>query len=389
MRRIQDSEERERMAQGWGFLRRFRTGRGVLRLLLVFVPIAAILEATGAGAPAVFLASAAAIIPLAELMGSATERLASRVGEGIGGILNATFGNAAEFIIAFVALAHGHVDLVKASLTGSIIGNVLLVFGVSAFVGGLRRVRQTFNRTAASMASTLLMLSTIGLVIPALHHLVSRGRDLTILGPMSVAIAVVLLIAYAVSLVFTLRTHSHLYTAVPHSASGPAGRARADAGVRGGDAWELYGSLAVLVTAAALVAWMSALLVGTVEPAAHALGLTDLFIGVVLVAVIGNAAEHSTAVAAAAGDRMDLAINIALGSSLQIALFVAPALVLLSRAAGRPMDLLFSPFEVVAVGLSVGVLNAVAADGETNWMEGFQLVAVYTILAVAFYFLPA
>ena len=364
-----------------GFLRRLLTAENALQFLLVFIPAAAIIEWTHGSPAALFITAALAIIPLAGLMGKATEHLASRAGEGIGGILNATFGNAAEFIIALVALSKGQVDIVKASLTGSIIGNVLLVFGLAAFLGGLKRRRQEFNRTAASMASTLLTLSTIGLIVPAVYHLVSQGLDEPVIGEISVEISVVLLVTYLLSLVFTLRTHSHLYTAAPEAAKpGTAVVEHAH--------WSMRRSIVMLLVSAALVGWMSEMLVGAVEEAAHALGFSTLFAGVILVAVIGNAAEHSTAVIVAMKNRMDLALHIALGSSLQIALFVAPVLVLVSYLFGRPMDLLFTPFEVVTVALSVGVVNLVAADGETNWMEGFQLVAVYIILAIAFYFLP-
>jgi Ca2+:H+ antiporter len=370
------------MRQERGFLRRLLTAENALQSLLVFVPAAAIIEWTHGSPAALFITAALAIIPLAGLIGKATEHLASRVGEGVGGILNATFGNAAEFIIALVALSHGQVDVVKASLTGSIIGNILLVFGLAAFLGGLKHRRQEFNRTAAAMASTLLTLSTIGLIVPAVHHLVSRGLDEPVIGEISVEISIVLLVTYLLSLVFTLKTHSHLYTAAPEAAKPghPAAVAHAH--------WSVRRSIVMLLVSAALVGWMSEMLVGAVEEAAHALGFTTIFAGVILVAVIGNAAEHSTAVIVAMKNRMDLALHIALGSSLQIALFVAPALVLVSYLFERPMDLLFTPFEVVTVALSVGVVNLVAADGETNWMEGFQLLAVYIILAIAFYFLP-
>jgi Ca2+:H+ antiporter len=365
-----------------GSLRRvFRADRA-LDVLLIFVPLAAALRLMGGDPAVVFIASAVAIVPLAALMGKATERIAGRVGEGLGGILNATFGNAAEFIIAFVALSHGQTDVVKASLTGSIIGNVLLVFGLSAVLGGLRYRRQEFNRTAASMASTLLTLSTVGLIVPALFHLVSKGSDAPVMDEVSVEISIVLLVTYALSLVFALRTHSHLYAAhVPRPGAPPLPSAE--------PAWGVRRALITLVAAAAATGWMSEMLVKTVEPAAHALGFTKVFIGVILVAVIGNAAEHSTAVLVAMKNRMDLSLHIALGSSLQIALFVAPALVLISHLTPHPMDLLFTSFEVVAVALSVGVVNLVAMDGETNWMEGILLVAVYLVLAIAFFFLPA
>ena len=354
-------------------------------LLLAFVPLAVVAELLHWGPLAVFLLAALAIIPLAGLMGDATEQLATRLGAGVGGLLNATFGNAAELIIAIMALRRGLHSVVKASLTGSIIGNCLLVLGAAVLVGGLRRERQSFDRSAAAIGSTLLALAAVGLVVPAMFHLVAegavshgtldQGRETQVEHGLSLAISVVLLVMYGLSLLFSLRTHSHLYT-------GPAGHHEAATGRPG------RAALILLVTTAA-IAWMSELLVGAVEGASHALGLTQVFVGVIVVAVIGNAAEHSTAVLMAAKNKMDLAIHIAIGSSTQIALFVAPVLVILSRFLGAgPMDLRFTGFEVLAVGLAVAVVNMVAQDGETNWLEGALLLAVYLVLGVAFYFLP-
>jgi Ca2+:H+ antiporter len=353
-----------------------------LLLLLVFVPAALLLEYVfHASGIAVFATASLAIIPLAGLMGRATEELAERLGEGIGGLLNATFGNAAELIIAIMALRAGLHDLVKASITGSIIGNILLVFGASALYGGLRHRSQTFNRTAASLGATLLVLSAIGLVVPAIfHHIVAGNPGLAAERELSLEIAVVLLATYAFSLVFTLRTHRHLYV-------GDAGaHGLSEAGPAAGS---VRRALILLLAATAGVAVMSELLVGAVEEAAHALGMTEVFVGVILVAVIGNAAEHSTAILMAGKNRMDAAINIAVGSSIQIALFVAPLLVFLSYVIGpRPMDLIFTTFEVVAVAIAVGIMAFISNDGESHWMEGVQLLAVYLILALAFYFLP-
>ena len=368
-----------------------RTGRTLLapehlpKLLLLFVPLAALAEAAHWGGMAVFAFAGLAIIPLAGLMGESTERIASRFGAGVGGLLNATFGNAAEFIIAIVALQRGLFEVVKASLTGSIIGNALLVLGLSIVAGGARRERLSFDRAAAAAGSTLLALAAVALVVPALFHLFA-GRDLasTALSParlaalergLSLEIAVVLFAAYLLSLLFSLRTHRHLYAGT--------------AGAHGAGAGSVRRAALTLLVATALVAWMSELLVGAVDEASHALGLTPVFVGVIVVAVIGNAAEHSTAVLVAMKNQMDLALNIAIGSSIQIALFVAPVLVFLSYAfAHGPMDLLFTPFEVLAVAIAVGVVNLVAQDGETNWLEGALLLAVYLILGIAFYFLP-
>jgi Ca2+:H+ antiporter len=354
-------------------------------LLLAFVPLAVAAEFLQWGPLAVFLLAALAIIPLAGLMGDATEQLAARLGAGVGGLLNATFGNAAELIIAIMALRRGLHSVVKASLTGSIIGNSLLVLGAAVLVGGMGRERQTFDRSAAGIGSTLLALAAVGLVVPAMFHLVAesavgRGdlpqvRETQVEHGLSLAISVVLLAMYGLSLLFSLRTHPHLYAgqSAPHEPASPrTGRAAL-----------------ILLVSTAVVAWMSELLVGAVEGASHALGLTQVFVGVIVVAVIGNAAEHSTAVMMAAKNKMDLAMHIAIGSSTQIALFVAPVLVILSRFIGAgPMDLRFTGFEVLAVGLAVAVVNMVAQDGETQWLEGALLLAVYLVLGIAFYFLP-
>ena len=364
----------------------------LLRGLLLFVPLAAVAHQLHWSGVAVFACAAFAIVPLAGAMGAATETLARRFGAGVGGLLNATFGNAAELVIALAALRRGLDDIVKASLTGSILGNSLLVLGVALFAGGLRRERQTFDRAAASMGSTLLALAAIGLVVPALFNLVATNaiaraaltaaQEVQRERGLSIEIAVVLFIAYALSLVFSLGTHRHLYAGVQesegHGADGAAG-GRASA-------WR---PVLTLLGATLLVAWMSELLVGAVDEASRTLGLTPVFVGVIVVATVGNAAEHSTAVWMALRDRMDLALNIAIGSSVQIALFVAPLLVFASYSMGRaPMDLRFTPFEVVSVAIAVAAVSLVAQDGESNWLEGALLIAVYVILGLAFYFLP-
>jgi Ca2+:H+ antiporter len=352
-----------------------------LNWFLVFVPISLVLEALEASAVAIFATSCLAIVPLAGLMGKATEHLAEKLGEGVGGLLNATFGNAAELIIAIAALQRGLIDVVKASITGSIIGNILLVFGLSALCGGLKHPSQRFNKTAANLGTTMLVLSVIALLVPALFHEVAKDHPSAGEQQLSLEIAVILMVTYALSLVFTLRTHKHLYVGGHGESSGH------DIGTQG---WSKGRSMAVLLGATALVAVMSELLVGAVETTAIELGMTEVFVGVILVAIIGNAAEHSTAVLMAMKNKMDIAINIAVGSSIQIALFVAPLLVLLSYVIGpRPMDLHFTAFEVLAIALSVGIIALIAGDGESNWMEGVQLLAVYGILGIAFYYLPA
>jgi Ca2+:H+ antiporter len=325
-----------------------------------------------------FAASALAIIPLAGLMGEATEQLSRHVGAGVGGLLNASFGNAAELIIAVMALKEGLHGVVKASITGSIIGNILLVLGLSMVAGGLRYERQRFNSTAAGMGACLLVLSAVGLVVPALFHYTVVGQGVTVEQELSLEIAVVLFAIYALSLVFSLKTHRHLFT------GNTEGR-----DVDAHERWTFRKALIVLFIATGGIALMSELLVGAVEPAAARLGLTQLFVGVILVALVGNAAEHSTAIMVAVKNQMDLALSIAVGSSLQIALFVAPVLVFISYGFQAPLDLIFSPFEVAAVGMSVLIVGFVAMDGESHWMEGVMLLGVYVILAVAFFFLPA
>ncbi len=358
-----------------------------LKLLLVFVPVAILAHALHGGGIAIFVCAGLAIVPLAGLMGDATEALAARLGAGAGGLLNATFGNAAELIIALAALQRGLHDVVKASLTGSIIGNVLLVLGVACLAGGVGRERQTFDRQAAGIGSTLLALAAIGLVVPAMFHFVAEGavtrgaltsaHEAALARGLSLEISIVLFVVYLLSLLFSLRTHRHLYAGAGH----PEGAAPARTPVTR--------AVITLLVATALVAWMSELLVGAIEETSRALGLTEVFVGVIVVAIVGNAAEHSTAVLMAMKNQMDLAMNIAIGSSIQIALFVAPLLVFVSRVMpGTPMDLEFTLFEVLAVGIAVFAMTLVAQDGESNWLEGVLLLAVYLVLALAFFFLP-
>ena len=370
-------------------MKRWLQFENILYLLLVFVPATLVLEfALGIHGTPIFITASLAIIPLAGLMGRATEQLAHHVGAGLGGLLNATFGNAAELIIAGFALHAGLYDVVKASITGSIIGNILLVFGLGALLGGLKFPVQRFNRTAASLGGTMLVLSAIGLVIPALFHTVAGVTPSTEF-TLSRDIAIVLMASYFLSLVFSLRTHPHLYVGDRAGAGDTAGHAETQAS---GDEKppSARAALLLLLASAATIGLMSEILVEAIEPAAEDLGMSEIFVGVILVAIIGNAAEHSTAILMAVKNKMDLAVNIAVGSSIQIALFVAPLLVFLSYLIGpAPMDLVFTPFEVVAVGLSVGIIALITHDGESHWMEGVQLLAVYVMLGMAFWFLPA
>jgi Ca2+:H+ antiporter len=349
---------------------------------LAFIPISVYLEHFQSQAHLwIFFASCVAIIPLAGLLGKATEHIAERAGEGIGGLLNATFGNAAELIIAIVALRAGYIDVVKASLTGSIIGNILLVLGAAFLGGGVSHKIQQFNPIAARTQAAMLVLASIALIIPALfHHL--RPPDIIINEPaLSLAIAALLIVVYALSLVFSLHTHEELFRG---SVGEPSGEK-----VPPSQQWSWGLALLVLAVSTFFIAWMSEILVGSVEEAAEAVGMSRIFVGIIVVAIVGNAAEHSTAVLAAIKNRMDLSFGIAIGSSTQIALFVAPLLLFLSYfMVPQPMDLVFTRGEVIAVLLSTFMVAFAAGDGRSNWFMGVQLLAVYLILAVAFYFTP-
>ena len=348
----------------------------MLNWLLIFVPVTIALEFLAPESHTlIFIVSCLAIVPLAGWLGRATEQLAHHTGEGIGGLLNATFGNAAELIIALAAIQKGIYPVVKASLTGSIIGNVLLVLGAAVFAGGLKFREQTFNVTAARAQSTLLTLSAIGFITPAAYHYLAGSGQWAREGALSLEISIVLLLAYAAHLIFSLFTHKQLFAGEPPEENGAP--------------WSVRKSVFILAGATALIAWVSEILVGSVEPAAASFGMTRIFIGVIVVAIVGNAAEHSTAVMMAMKNRMELSMGIAIGSSLQIALFVAPVLVILSHFIGpAPMDLVFTPAEVLAVFTAVLITGQIASDGRTNWLEGVQLLAVYVILAMMFFFLP-
>ncbi|ODS00802.1 cation transporter [Methyloceanibacter methanicus] len=347
---------------------------------MIFLPIALYLEYFRPDAHTlIFFASCIAIIPLAGLMGRATEQIANRAGEGIGGLLNATFGNAAELIIAIVALRAGQIEIVKASLTGSIIGNVLLVLGASFLAGGLRYTIQEFNTITARAQAQMLLVSAIAVAIPGLFHAIRPVDANANEGTISLIIAALLIALYILSLIFALRTHKHLFAGAHDAAS----QAHAD------EQWSLRRALIILGVATVLIAWLSEILVGSVEEAATAIGMSKVFVGVIIVAVIGNAAEHSTAVIAAIRNRMDLSIGIALGSSTQIALFVAPLLVFLSYAIGKtPMNLSFTLGETFAILIGALITAHVTSDGHSNWFTGALLLALYSILAVGFFHVP-
>ena len=343
----------------------------------LFIPASWMLRLfTGQGVY-VFATAGLGIIPLAWFMGRATEELGKHAGPGVGGLLNATFGNATELIIALVALANGLHEIVKASLTGSIIGNVLLVLGISMVAGGLRHKKQVFSREASGIQTAMLLLAVIGLVMPALYVFSAQAKGGTsrlTLEEMSLGIAGILLTAYFLGLIFSLRTHKDLFNPTSEKKEKPR--------------WSIKLSLIILFTATVFVAVQSELLVGSIEEAKASLGLTDLFVGVIIVAIIGNAAEHASAVVMAHRNKMELSVSIAMSSTAQVALFVGPFLVFASLLTPVVMTLNFEIFELVAIALSAAVLAAVVSDGQSNWYEGVILVLVYAIMAVAFFFHP-
>jgi len=346
--------------------------------LLGFAPIAIALEYF---APAhyalIFVTTAIAILPLAGWLGRATEELADRSGEGIGGLLNATFGNAAELIIALAALRAGLHDVVKATIVGSIVGNILLVLGAAMLAGGMRYREQHFNPAGARAQATMLTLAMIALVIPAAYGALVGAHYSGGTLALSIAISVILLAIYILFLVFSLRTHPTFFL----SAKAPNAGSKSKA-------WSFKRSIAVLAACTAAIAWLSEILVGSIEPTAQAFGLSDVFVGVFIVAIVGNAAEHATAVTAAIENRMDLSLSIAFGSSVQVALFVAPLLVLASLLGSQPMDLLLGKGLLLAVFVAVIITGQVASDGRSDWLKGVQLLAVYLILGLAFFLTP-
>ena len=351
--------------------------RNPLNLLLVLIPAALLGRFLHWPPLAIFALSGLAIVPLAKWMGTATEELSFHVGPGPGGLLNATFGNATELIIAIFALNAGLVDVVKASITGSIVGNLLFVLGLSLLLGGLKRDKQEFNRTAAGISASQLTLAVIGLIIPAAFYYTLRTTDVArrefLEQELSLVVAGLLIASYVLGLIFSLRTHRHLYSGEEEEAAH-------------GAVWSVRTGVGVLLAATLGVAVMSETLVHSLEEAVAVLGWTELFVGVILIPVIGNAAEHLTAVTVAMKNKMDLSLGIAIGSSTQIALFVAPVLVFISLLFPERMNLFFNPFELVVIGLAVVIVNLISNDGESNWYEGAQLLFAYAIAAIAFFF---
>jgi Ca2+:H+ antiporter len=358
------------------YLRRSLTASW-LNVLLVAAPVSWLLEAQHGSSMWLFATAALSLVPAAGLIGEATEHLAQRTGPTLGGFLNATFGNAAELIIAITALRAHHTAVVKASITGSIIGNLLLVFGGSCFAGGLRHGQQKFNRTSAGTATVMLFLATVALVMPAVVDHVSFGSlqaHPSQIDDLSFWTSLVLLTVYAAGLIFSFRSNRDPLRGAQARHHGPVA--------------SIPAALTLLLLATILTAVQAEILIEALEPAMKTLGMTELFAGVIVVALVGNAAEHYSAITAALDDEMTLALEISIGSSAQIALMVAPVLILISYAFGSPMSLVFNEFEITAIGLSVLAVAFVAQDGESNWLEGLQLLGVYLILALAFYLIP-
>jgi Ca2+:H+ antiporter len=351
----------------------------------VFIPVAVVLELVHASPSLIFGAAALGVIPCAALMGEATEAIAAKSGPGIGGLLNVTFGNAPELIIAFFALLEGLQEVVKASIVGSIIGNILLVLGAAMVVGGAKRDKQSFSPTAANAQSAMLFLALAALVLPAAFQLIHGGGlpgvgeervDFgTELEHLSLAVAIVLLVSYVAGLMFSLKTHRSVFN--PFEGEEEEEQHH----------WSVRTAAIILAISAVLVGLMSEILVGSISDASEAIGLSEFFVGVFIVAIVGNAAEHWVAVLVAAKDKMDLAVNIAIGSSAQIALFVAPVLVLASFVVGpAPMALVFNGYELGAMLFAVLIAQLVTHDGESNWFEGVQLLALYAVLGFVFYY---
>jgi Ca2+:H+ antiporter len=352
-----------------------------LNYLLVFIPIALLLDWFGANPVLVFGAATLATIPLAGIMAEATESLAAYLGPAFGGLLNASLGNAPEIIIGLLALQKGLPDVVKASFTGSILGNLVLGLGLSMIVGGLRHGFQRFDKLQAGMSASLLFLAAIGLIMPAMAEHVTPSHDVEV----TAGTALALLVVYAFSVIFTLLTGNQPSTTEPQSGDKPnATKAVENEPPR----WSRNVSLGILVLVTIVLAVVSEVLTGAIEPASAKLGFTPVFAGVIVLALAGNTSQLYNAVRFAATNQMDLALSITVGASTQVALFVAPLLVFVSRLMGRGMDLVFTPFEVVSIVLAVAVAGRLTSDGECNWMEGVLLVGVYMIFGVVFFALP-
>lgn len=348
--------------------------------LLIFVPISAAAHFLGWSELAVFVTAAIAIIPLAGWMGQATEEIAVVLGPSLGGLLNATFGNATELIIALIALNAGLINVVKSSITGSIIGNLLLVMGLSMLLGGIKFKEQDFQPVIARMNASSMNLAVIAILLPTAVDFTSPSITEPTLQRLSVAVAIVLILVYGLTLLFSMKTHAYLYDVATAEEEGLEADHHEQPNLT---LW-----IGVLLIATLVVAVESEWLVGSLEVATEQLGLSELFTGVILLPIIGNAAEHATAVTVALKNKMDLSLSVAVGSSMQIALFVAPVLVITGWLMGKPMDLDFNNFQLIAVAVSILIANSISSDGSSNWLEGTLLLATYTIIGLAFFFHP-
>ena len=350
----------------------------MMRWMLLFVPISIVMYFMKAPPIWMFVVSCLAIMPLAGLMGTATEELAKYQGASIGGLLNATFGNATELIICIVALQKNELAIVKASLIGSIIGNILLVLGLSILLGGIKHKVQKFNITVAQSHATMLAMAAVALLIPALFVRSVPGLKETAANPqileLSIGVAIVMIVLYIGSLVFSLYTHERLFKAAEDCPEDPP-------------SWSQRNAILVLIAATIAIAFESELLVGGIEPVVTSWHLSKLFVGIIIVPIIGNAAEHSTAVLMAMRNKMDISLNIAVSSCTQIAMFVVPVCIFISLIVGHPLTVLFSNFELIAVSAAVFIAILISWDGQSQWLEGAQLLATYVIVALAFYFI--
>lgn len=345
----------------------------ILKLLLIFIPISFIAKFIGASGTVMFLLSCAAIIPLAALMGEGTEEISFYSGPKIGGFLNGTFGNATELIISIFALKDGLFEVVKSSISGAVIGNILLVIGASMVAGGFKFSSQKFNRKVTEVTSSMLLFSVIGLSIPALFtHLVDPDLLNTRYEGLSIFVATIMIIIYGLSLYFSFFTHKHIYAVDIDSSHDHKAK------------WSLKKAISVLIIATVLISIESEFLVGGIESITQSLGWSEFFVGIIIIPIIGNAAEHSTAITMALKDKMDVSLEIAIGSSLQVILFVAPVLIFISLFF-KPMSIVFNEFELIALIASVAIAIRVSQDGESNWLEGVQLLAVYLILSASFF----
>lgn len=339
--------------------------------LFLFVPVSLVLYFTHASPVLVFLAAVLATVPATHLMAETTEGIAAQAGNLGSSLANATFGNAIELFIAFFAIRQGLLDVVRASIVGSIVLNILLLIGLSMLAGGLKFKEQRFNTSAAGVSSTMLLVIVAGLSLPTLYSLTQKAPP----AAMSGAVSIVLAIIYVLGLVFTLLTHRHLFVATRHVPDDHRPRY----GYRFG--------LALLLLSTAIVAVESQMFVGTIEPVSHRLGLSPTFIGLVVVAILTNIPEHMSAIAFARRNNVDLSLSIGLNSAIQIALFVVPLMVLISFLVGAPLLLVFTPFELVALTLAVMIINYLSSDGVCNWLEGSQLIAMYLLIVIAFFFI--